>query len=226
VNGNALGRNPTPPGFLINGTYIQTPDATLQAIAQEARNFSAAAAAEGATLGSFANIGAIGNTTGSYTLTSANQTEPGTFIVNATSLSLSSGNAFTLNGSLLPQGARVILNVANSFSLSGGSKVNLIGLDPSHVLINFRGTSSAITSGTTPGTAILATFLAPNAQASFNATGGFVAGSIIANTVNLSNGLTVEGLAFIPEPGTYLAAALMLVPLGVGTLRAVRKKSS
>lgn len=207
---------------LVGGTYTQVPDATLQAIAQQARDFSAAAVAAGAGL---PNIGAIGNATGSYTFTSANLAEPGTYIVSATGLSLTGGNNFTLNGSQLPAGSRVILNVASGFSLSGGSQVNLAGgLTPAQVLINYTGTSAAGASGGSAGTAIFGTFLGPNANANFNAAATIIYGSLITQSVNLSSGITILGIQFIPEPSTCIAGALLLLPFGASALRIVRKR--
>lgn len=207
---------------LVGGTYTQVPDSTLLAIANQARAFSTTAVTEGASL---PNIGAIGNSTGSYTFTSANLAEPGTYIVSATSLSLTGGNNFTLNGSLLPAGSRVILNVGTGFSLSGGSQVNLAGgLTPSQVLINYTGTSAAGASGGSAGTAIFGTFLGPNANANFNAAATIIYGSLITASVNLSSGITILGIPFVPEPGTVLAASLLLLPLGVSMLRIARLK--
>jgi hypothetical protein len=205
---------------LVGGTYTQTPDATLQAIAQQARDFSAAAVAAGAGL---PNIGSIGNASGSFTFTSANLAEPGTYIVSATGLSLTGGNNFTLNGSQLPAGSRVILNVASGFSLSGGSQVNVIGLNPDQVLINYTGTSAAGASGGSAGTAIFGTFLAPNANVNFNAAATVIHGSLISMSVNLSSGITILGIPFIPEPSPIIAGALLLVPFGASALRIVRK---
>lgn len=207
---------------LIGGTYTQVPDSTLLAIANQARAFSTAAVAAGTSL---PNIGAVGNSTGSYTFTSANLAEPGTYIVSATSLSLTGGNNFTLNGSMLPAGSRVILNVASGFSLSGGSQVNLIGLTPSQVLINYTGTSAAGASGGSAGTAIFGTFLAPNANVNFNAAATVIYGSLISASVNLSSGITILGIPFVPEPSTVMSGVLLLLPLGASTLRILRKVS-
>lgn len=207
---------------LVGGAYTQVPDSTLLAIANQARAFSAAAVTEGASLPTLASVG---NSTGSYTFTSANLAEPGTYIVSVTgSLTLTGGNNFTLNGSMLPAGSRVIVNVATGFSLSGGSQVNLIGLNPDQVLINYTGTSAAGASGGSAGTAIFGTFLGINANANFNAAATVIYGSLITASVNLSSGITILGIPFVPEPGTVLAASLLLIPLGASMLRIARRR--
>jgi len=226
VNGNVQG-TVTPSAFAgrnwtVSGSYTQLPDATLQTIAQQARDFSAAAVAAGVGLPTLASVG---NSTGSYTFTSANLAEPGTYILSVTgSLSLTGGNNFTLNGSMLPAGSRVIVNVASGFSLSGGSQVNLTGgLTPSQVLFNYTGTSAAGASGGSAGTAIFGTFLGINANANFNAAATVVYGSLITQSVNLSSGITIQGIPFIPEPSSVMAGMLLLVPFGASALRIVRK---
>lgn len=223
ATGNVQGPNASAPNWTIGGSYTQTPAATLLDIANTARTFSTQAAA----FTSLPNIGSIGNSTGSYTFTPANFAETGTYIVNATSLSLTGGNNFTLNGSMIPAGSRVILNVTgNGFSLSGGSQVNLSGgLTPSQVLINYLGTQAAGASGGSAGTAIFGTFLGPNANANFNAAATIVYGSLITASVNLSSGITILGEPFVPEPSTFIAGALLLLPLGASALRIVRKRT-
>jgi hypothetical protein len=208
---------------LVGGTYTQVPDSTLLGIANQARTFSMDAVTAGAGLPILASVG---NSTGSYTFTSANLAEPGTYIVSVTgSLSLTGGANFTLNGSMLPAGSRVIVNVAGGFSLSGGSQVNLAGgLTPSQVLINYTGTSAAGASGGSAGTAIFGTFLGPNANANFNAAATIIYGSLITASVNLSSGITILGIPFVPEPATVLAASLLLVPLGASMLRIARRR--
>lgn len=221
VTGNVNGSLATFSRWTIQGTYIPLPAATLLDIANTARTFSTQAAA----FTSLPNIGNVGNSTGSYTFTAANLAEPGTYIVNVGSLSLTGGNNFTLNGSGIPAGSRVIVNVASGFSLSGGSQVNLAGgLTPAQVLINYTGTSAAGASGGSAGTAIFGTFLGPNCTANFNAAATIIYGSLIVQSTNLSSGITIMGIQFVPEPATVMAGALLLLPLGVSTLRIVRKR--
>lgn len=214
-------------GWTVSGSYTQVPDATLQTIAQQARDFSAAAVTAGTALGPAASLASVGNSTGSYTFTSANLAEPGTYILTVTgALSLTGGNNFTLNGSMLPAGSRVIVNVASGFSLSGGSQVNLTGgLTPSQVLFNYTGTSAAGASGGSAGTAIFGTFLGINANANFNAAATIIYGSLITQSVNLSSGITIQGTPFIPEPSTVMSGMLLLLPFGASAFKILRKVS-
>lgn len=208
---------------LIGGTYTQDTTGSLLAIANQARAFSTAAVAAGVGL---PTLSSIGNSTVSYTVTAANLSEPGTYILNVSgSLSLTGGNNFTLDGSMLPAGSRVIVNIAGGFSLSGGSQFAISGgLTPSQVLINYTGTGAAGASGGSAGTAIFATFLAPNANANFNAAATIVYGSLITASVNLSSGITILGESFVPEPSTVIASLLLLLPLAASTVRIVRKR--
>ena len=230
VSGNVTGTiTPsafTSRGWTVSGAYSQVPDSTLLDIANQARTFSSDAVSAGAALSPGADLGAVGNSTGSYTFTAANLAEPGTYIVNVTSLSLTGGNNFTLNGSMLPAGSRVIVNVASGFSLSGGSQVNLAGgLTPAQVLINYTGTSAAGASGGSAGTAIFGTFLGPNTTANFNAAATIIYGSLIVANVNLSSGVTINGTTFVPEPATCIAGSLLLLPLAASAFRILRRSS-
>lgn len=218
---NVDGNRATAPNWTISGTYAQVPQATLVGWADQLRTFSVSAAA-------FSGLPAIGDVTGAktYTFTAANLAEPGTYIVNATKIALGGGEDLILDGSQLPAGSRVIVNVANSFALTGGGSIlNAGGLASSQVLINYLGSSAAGISG---GSDIFGTFLGPKTTANFNNASSLVYGSVLVDSVNFSSHLTINGEVFnnvppVPEPSTYLAGALLLLPLARSAWRRLRR---
>lgn len=193
----------------IAGDFFPVPASTLIGYADQARAFSAAAA-------SFTSLPNIGNITGgTYTFTAANRAEPGTYIVNATGINLNSN--FILDGSGLPAGSRVIVNVADSYSLTSGPSIVLAGgLTPAEVLINYLGTS-----GVESGADVQGTLLAPNATG-LSINNATIFGSLLIQNVNISN-VRIGGIAFVPEPSTWIAGVLLLLPFGAGALRILRK---
>lgn len=219
ITGSAIGPNASAPSWSIAGGYTQVADATLQAIAQQARDFSTAAVALGVGLPSIGTI----STGSSYTFSAANLAEPGTYIVNASSLNMGNGT-FTFNAGVVPAGARVIVNVLGNWNLGGGSGaiIALNGLDPSQVLFNITGTGTGSGSGArVPGTVLM-----PNGTWNVGNSGMIISGSLIAQNVVLYNNITVNGISFVPEPSSVMAASLLLLPFGIGALRVMRRRQT
>lgn len=223
VNGNVQGTIPSADfaakNWTVSGAYSQVPASTLLGFAATAQAFSA----DAANFTALPNIGDVSSAT-TYTFTAANLAQLGTYIVNAASIGLSGNDNLTLDGSDLPAGSRVIVNVANNFRLNGGASIVLAGgLTPAQVLINYTGTGNDNVTG---GSGIAGTFLGPNSTASFTSILGVIQGSVIAEDVNLSSKLTINGIPFIPEPSTYIAGLLLLLPFGASALRIVRKRET
>lgn len=220
VNGNVDGPQLNPPGWTITGIYGQVPDSVLQAAAQQARDFSAQAIALGATLPMIPNISGGG----SYQFTSANLAEPGTYIVTTVNLNVNN-SPFTLDGSLLPAGSRVIVNVTGSYTENANNgNIQLAGgLTPSQVLINYTGTGDARIQG---GADLYGTILAPNANVNMNHQNTIVFGSVIAANVQFASNPQILGQLFVPEPSTVMAGCLLLLPLGASVIRMARKRKA
>lgn len=214
VNGNVEDPNLSPPNWTVNGTF-QDVGSILNAFANQARAFSAAAAALTSP-----GIGAV-NGAATYIFTAANLSEPGTYVVSTPSIVLNGGQDLILNGSALPAGSRVIVNVASDFRLNGGSSIILSGLTAAQVLINYTGTQDAHVTG---GSDFNGTLLAPDSTAAFNSAGSVIDGSVIAESVNFSSHVTINGISFVPEPSSCIAGALLLLPFGASALQIARRR--
>lgn len=217
VNGNVEDPNVSPPNWTISGTPSQQLASMLNDFADQARAFSSFAAGF-----SSPGIGAI-NGTRTYTFTAANLVESATYIVSTPGIDLNGGQDLVLNGAALPAGSRIIVNVSSDFRLNGGSAIILSGLTPAQVFINYTGTQDAHITG---GSGFDGTFLAPNSTAAFNDAGGVIDGSVIAENVNFSSHVTINGITFVPEPSSCIAGALLLLPFSAGAMRIVRKRKA
>src|SRR4029077_13153194 len=93
-------------------------------------------------------------------------------------------------------------------TLSPGSILLSGGLTPNNVLINYLGTNDIKTSGGGNSSRIYANILAPNAHVQL--TPGFVAGFIIASSIQMASGANVVP---VPEvtPGSVIFGFLGLV---------------
>jgi|SRR5579884_1063683 len=219
VTGRVFGPGPTAPGWTISGGYFPTPDSDLQAIAQQARDFSAAAIDLGGTI-SAPTLGTV--TGGTYTFTAANLALSGTYILNVGTINVNN-SPWTLDGSMLPAGSRVIVNVTGSYTqnANGGNIFAGPNLSSSQILMNYVGTGGARIQG---GADLYGTFLGPNSTLTMNHQQTFVDGSVIVQSVSFASNPSVNGVSFIPEPSTYIAGALLLLPLGASARRILRKR--
>jgi choice-of-anchor A domain-containing protein len=109
------------------------------------------------------------------------------YVFDIQSINFSGGKTLTLSA---PVGSNFILNIASGgITLSPGSIVLSGGLTPDHVLINYTGTNNIQTSGGQNSSRIYANILAPNAHVQL--TPGYVAGFIIAASIQMSSGANV-----------------------------------
>lgn len=208
-----LGQNPTTSPF--TGTITHNVDLS-QAVA-DAKAASAAAAALPADFNE-------GNINGPQTilLNSVTQMTPGVFVINATQLSLNNGQVLTLDGTGIPPGSQVIINVTGQFTLNGGTIALAGGLTADHVLVNNTSTQAASITG---GGQLFGSFLGPNLNAQFNNNAAAVYGQVIVQSVQFSSHFRVFGELFVPEPATIIAGMLLLLPLAASTLKILRKSS-
>lgn len=132
---------------------------------------------------------------------------------------------FTINGNLSLSGAGItfvgdagdvfVLNVTGNISGTGSANIGTVA-QAAMTIINL--TSSGSLGTVNINNHINGTILVPNASSLTMHSG---AGAIYAGLgqVTLMSGATLDFVPFVPEAGTWLAAALLLVPLGIGALR-------
>lgn len=207
-----LGQNPTSLPF--TGTINHNVD--LSQAVSDALAASAAAAALPADF----NLGSV---SGSQTilLNSVTQMTPGVYVINTTQFTLNNGQVLTLNGTGIPPGSQVIINVSGQFTLNGGTIALAGGLTADHVLVNNINTTQA--ASITGGGQLFGSFLGPTVNAQFNNNSAAVYGQVIVQSVQFSSHFRVFGELFVPEPSTIMAGILLLLPFGASTLRILRK---
>jgi choice-of-anchor A domain-containing protein len=171
-------------------------DAKLEQASKDAFKASSFAASLAATA-------TYGNINSSLTIS---ENSVGNYVFDIQSINFSGGKSLTLDA---PAGSSVILNIeGGGITLSPGSIVLAGGLTPNNVLINYTGKNDIKTSGGGNSSRIYANILAPNAHVQL--TPGFVAGFIIAGSIQMSSGANVVP---VPEvtPGSVIFGFLGLV---------------
>jgi len=133
-----LGQNPTLTTF--TGTVTHNVD--LSQAVTDAKAASTAAAALPADF----NEGGI-NGPKTILLNSVTPMTPGVYVIDATTLTLNNSQVMTLNGTGIPTGSQVIINVTGQFTLNGGSIALAGGLTADHVLVNNTSTQAASITG-------------------------------------------------------------------------------
>jgi len=155
--------------------------AAIDAMLAQARADAFAASNFAAGLAATASYGDINSSL------SITENGVGNYVFDIKSINFSGGKSLTLSG---PAGSNFILNIQQGgITLSPGSIVLAGGLTPDHVLINYTGTNDIKTSGGSNSSRIYANILAPNAHVQL--TPGFVAGFIIAESIQMSSGANV-----------------------------------
>lgn len=136
-------------------------------------------------------------------------------VVNVGNLSLNNAN-INFSGA-----GYLVINVTGSFSLVGTA--GILDTDPSHVFVNYTGTGSI---NTHVGDTIDGYVFDPKGSGSLDGTwfGGLYGGD---GTITLLSGCKLTAAPqtppVVPEASTITAGALMLLPLGAGILRTLRK---
>ena len=156
-----------------------------------------------------------GNINSSLTIS---ESSTGNYVFDIQSINFSGGKSLTLDA---PAGSSVVLNIqSGGITLSPGSILLSGGLTPNNVLINYTGTNDIKTSGGGNSSKIYANILAPNAHVQL--TPGFVAGFIIASSIQMSSGANVVP---VPEvtPGSVIFGFLGLV-LAISSQRSLMAK--
>jgi hypothetical protein len=163
---------------------------------------------------------------GGSVLASAGQFHGGDSVFTVSSVSFPNGT-FTITGDGIHN---VVLNVGFAAAFNG-SIVLAGGLKSDQVLINFTGGDYTTLSGgdtltiSTSGLTTTGTFLDPNGdyQINHSVLDGRLFGGDTHN-VSIVSGATI--VAPVPEPATFIAGALLLLPFGASTLRILRRKAT
>jgi hypothetical protein len=212
ISGGVIQGSTVDDGLSSNGT-------TDQLLAQAASDAISASNAANSKMATITSVTSVSSTT---TITGG----AGLNVVDLSSVNLNGGSTLTLSA---PKGGTFIVNVANGFSLTGGSSVLLSGgLAPSDVLFNVLGTGSAVTinGGSTsnvPNAQMSGILLAPNGSISLAP--ALYTGEIIGGgQIQLASGAEVQLPARIPEPAglplfAAVAAVIVLPRLRIRALR-------
>jgi hypothetical protein len=158
----------------------------------------------------------LGDVTGSLHLTT-----PGVYNIN--NLNLNQHDKLTLGG------GSYVFNVSGDFKISGDSQKAGVfldaGMSASDVLFNYTGSQDIAFTGGGAGdnSQVYGIVLSPIQKVSLSP--GTVFGEIIGgNNISIVSGSDVVGA--VPEPATFMAGALLLLPFGRLTLRILRRKAT
>jgi hypothetical protein len=184
-----------------------------QALLTQARNDALAAAVQATFLGTQAGAINLGDVTGPLHLTT-----PGVYNIN--NLNLNQHDKLTLGG------GSYVFNISGDFKISGDSLKAGVFLDAgmfaSDVLFNYTGSAQIAFTGGGAGdnSQLYGIILSPNANVALSP--GSVFGEIIGGMdIAIVSGSDVIGV--VPEPTTFIAGALLLLPFGASTFRIMRK---
>ena len=140
---------------------------------------------------------------------SISESAKGNYVFNIGSINFTGDKTLTLNA---PAGSNYVLNISGSISLTGGSILVAGGLTAADVLINYTGTNVVQFSGGGNSSQVFGTILAPNAEVGLHP--GFVAGSVIADTITLSSGGQIGGMSAVPEMNAIFPIFGLVVAVG------------
>jgi hypothetical protein len=155
----------------------------------------------------------------------------GNNVASLSSFGYSSGDTLTLNGSASDY---FIFNISGGWSMSGSANIVLgANVSPDHVLFNLLetangGTGADVTaSGSSTGFGVI---LALDRNITFDLPGGDWTGRLFSDTdktIHLFSEATInQPVLPVPEATTFIAGALLLLPLGASTLRILRRKAT
>ena len=173
----------------------------------------------GAESGNSIAINAGNNQSQTINITSGLLDGNGTYIFNVASLNLQNGGSLYINGNGLND---VVFNINSSVHFAGNIFLEG-GLTTSDVLFNILGNSTLQTAAN--HATLNGTFLDMNGIINVNSViinGGLYGGG--GGNMQIVSGSTVFTPVFtpVPEPTTVLAGLLLLLPLGISSLRILR----
>jgi choice-of-anchor A domain-containing protein len=215
-----LGQNPTRLSTFAN--TITYSDPTLTTIASKVET------AEDALAGYAADF-TLGDVTGSQTihLSTKIPNQAGIYVISVGKLALNNGQVLMLDGQGIPAGANVVVNVSGQLALNGGSIRLENGLHASQVLVNDTSSQAASITG---GGILFGTFMGDDLNAMFNNNGAAIYGSVIAGSIQFASDFRVyaTGNEFVPvpEPATFAAGVLLLLPIGARSVRTILRRRS
>lgn len=207
---NPAGNPPINPNVVANvsGTISQNSAALTAAV-------NAANAAELAAVSMSASGGGIGVTS----ITSGGTINPGVY--NLTTFNLPNGAILNLNG-----GGYYVFNISGGLTLNSARVLAASGLNLANILFNVTGGGVGFSGGLNQESILDGVILDLNGS-NIGIAPGVVDGEIISNeNVGIASGascLTPPTPAPVPEASTVFAGAMMLLPLGIGAIRALRR---
>jgi hypothetical protein len=151
------------------------------------------------------------------------------YVLDIRNLALGSGENITFNGDA---GDVFVLNVTGSMAMNGDAEI-VAGLPGSHVFVNITDTGSLGTVAHV-GNLINGTALIPNATSvTFHSVAGAIWGGPHTTVTLMSDAIVTyqpfvppQPLPAVPEPTTFIAGALLLLPFGASTLRILRRQAT
>jgi hypothetical protein len=154
----------------------------------------------------------------------------GNNVATLSSFGYSAGDTLTLNGTASDY---FIFDISGGWSMSSGANIVLgANVSPDHVLFNLLqtadgGTGADVTaSGSATGLGVI---LALDRNITFDTPGGGWTGRLFSDTdktIHLFSEATINQPVVVPEATTFIAGALLLLPLGASTLRILRRKAT
>jgi len=194
--------------------------ASIDAMLAQAKSDAFSASSFASSLAATATFGTINNTT------SITENAAGNYVFNITAISFSGGKALTLSA---PAGSTYLLNISSGLTLSPGSILLAGGLTADNVLINYTGSSNISLSGGGNASRIYSAILAPNAHVQI--TPGFIAGSIIADSIQMSSGANVVPVPEVAPSSVIFGFLGLIVAVSsrralAGRVRAVASRDS
>jgi choice-of-anchor A domain-containing protein len=167
-----------------------------------------------------AGVSVNGNAT--ITASSGALDSSGNYVFNVNSFTLGSGSTLTINGD---SSHGVVLNFASGSPTFGGTIVLSGGITSDQVLFNVTGNGNTLTlgsSGSAPS--LTGTFLDPGGVINMN--NAVLSGRLFGGGAWSDESIgsdAVEIISPVPEPGTILAGALLLLPFAASTVRIARQ---
>ena len=218
VQGNVTVAQNVSQVVLSGSAYVTGSTIVNQAALTQARTDALAAAAQATFLGT--QPGAINTYAASGITSGLHLTTPGVY--NLSDLNLSGSEKLILGG------GSYVFNISGDFKINGNSsKAGVFldaGMSPSDVIFNYTGTSDIAFAGGGAGenSILYGVILSPNAKVALAP--GTVFGEIIGGkNIDIVSGSDV--VSVVPEPGTFVAGALLLMPFGVSAWRIIRRRS-
>jgi choice-of-anchor A domain-containing protein len=199
----------------------------MSSIRTAAENASTSAAALTKTSGMTDQSGSISLSNSSVTINALQNASEN--VLDITNLSLSN-STLTLNDNGY-SGAKFIINVTGTFSVTGNSSIKITGGGTgADIIFNIEGTGSTVSLTGSSSSSIVGTILAPQRNVNLSG-GGTLTGAVLAGlggtgyTVQTqTGGYNITSLGYVPRVSTPEPSSIALFGAGVSALLAARRR--